>query len=169
MINEKLQNEFNIQINKELYSEYLYLAMKTYFMEQNLMGFVNWFDVQVQEDHAHAMGMFNYLNERGGQIELMAIDKPEFSGKTPLEIFEEVLKHEQYVTSRINTVYDVAEEVRDRAAMKFLNWYIDEQVEEEASVDGVLTTLRLIGDDKNALLLLDKDLATRTFVAPVIG
>ena len=169
MISEKLQNEFNIQINKELYSEYLYLAMKTYFMEQNLMGFVNWFDCQVQEEHAHAMGMFNYLNERGGKIELMPIDKPEFSGKTPLEIFEEVLKHEQYVTSRINTVYDVAEEVRDRAAMKFLDWYIDEQVEEEASVDGVLSTLRLIGDDKNALLLLDKDLATRVFTAPVIG
>ena len=169
MINEKLQNEFNVQINKELYSEYLYLAMKTYFMEQNLMGFVNWFDVQVQEEHAHAIGMFNYLNERGGKIELLPIDKPEFSGKTPLEIFEEVLKHEQYVTSRINTVYDVAEEVRDRAAMKFLDWYIDEQVEEEASVDGVLSTLKLIGDDKNALLLLDKDLATRVFNPPVIG
>ena len=169
MINEKLQNEFNVQINKELYSEYLYLAMKTYFMEQNLMGFVNWFDVQVQEEHAHAMGMFNYLNERGGKIELMPIDKPEFTGKTPLEIFEEVLKHEQYVTSRINTVYDVAEEVKDRAAMKFLNWYIDEQVEEEASVDAVLSTLKLIGDDKNALLLLDKDLATRVFNPPVIG
>ena len=169
MINEKLQNEFNVQINKELYSEYLYLAMKTYFMEQNLMGFVNWFDVQVQEEHAHAIGMFNYLNERGGKIELLPIDKPEFNGKTPLEIFEEVLKHEQYVTSRINTVYDVAEEVRDRAAMKFLDWYIDEQVEEEASVDSVLSTLKLIGDDKNALLLLDKDLATRVFNPPVIG
>ena len=169
MINEKLQKEFNVQINKELYSEYLYLAMKTYFMEQNLLGFVNWFDVQVQEEHAHAMGMFNYLNERGGKIELLPIDKPEFMGKTPLEIFEEVLKHEQYVTSRINTVYDVAEEVRDRAAMKFLDWYIDEQVEEEASVEGVLSTLKLIGDDKNALLLLDKDLATRTFTVPVIG
>ena len=169
MINEKLQKEFNIQINKELYSEYLYLAMKTYFMEQNLMGFVNWFDVQVQEEHAHAMGMFNYLNERGGEINLMAIDKPVFNGKNTLEIFEEVLKHEEFVTSRINALYDVAEEVKDRAAMKFLNWYIDEQVEEEASVGGVLATLRLIGDDKNALLLLDKDLATRVFNPPVIG
>ena len=169
MINEKLQNEFNVQINKELYSEYLYLAMKTYFMEQNLMGFVNWFDVQVQEEHAHAMGMFNYLNERGGEIELMAIDKPVFNGKNTLEIFEEVLKHEEFVTSRINALYDVAEEVKDRAAMKFLNWYIDEQVEEEASVGGVLATLRLIGDDKNALLLLDKALATRVFNPPVIG
>lgn len=169
MINEKLQKEFNIQINKEFYSAYLYLAMKTYFMEQNLMGFVNWFDVQVQEERAHAMGMFDYLNERGGEIELMAIDKPEYNGKTPLEIFEEVLKHEEYVTSRINTLYDVAEEVKDRAAMKFLDWYIDEQVEEESSVSGVLASLRLIGDDKKALLLLDKDLGARTFVAPVIG
>ena len=169
MINEKLQAAFNDQINKELYSEYLYLAMKTYFMEQNLMGFVNWFDVQVQEEHAHAMGMFNYLNERGGEIELMAIDKPVFNGKNTLEIFEEVLKHEEFVTSRINALYDVAEEVKDRAAMKFLNWYIDEQVEEEASVGGVLATLRLIGDDKNALLLLDKDLAARVFNPPVIG
>lgn len=169
MINEKLQNAFNDQINKELYSEYLYLAMKTYFLEQNLMGFVNWFDVQVQEEHAHAIGMFNYLNERGGTIDLFAIDKPVFKGTTPLEIFEEVHKHEEFVTSRINALYDVAEEVKDRAAMKFLDWYINEQVEEEASVDGVLATLKLIGDDKNALLLLDKDLATRTFTAPVIG
>jgi ferritin len=169
MINEKLQNAFNVQINKELYSEYLYLAMKTYFMEQNLLGFVNWFDVQVQEEHAHAMGMFNYLSERGGTIELMQIDKPVFKGSSPLEIFEEVLKHEEFVTASINSLYDVAEEVKDRAGMKFLDWYINEQVEEEASVGGVLATLRLIQDDKKALLLLDKDLATRTFVAPMIG
>lgn len=169
MINEKLQNAFNEQINKELYSEYLYLAMKIYFQEQNLMGFVNWFDVQVQEEHAHAMGMFDYLNERGGTIELMAIDKPVVEGSNPLEIFEQVLKHEEYVTSRINALYDVAEEVKDRAAMKLLDWYLKEQVEEEASVGGVLATLKLIGDDKKALLMLDKDLATRTFVAPVIG
>ena len=169
MINENLQKAFNVQINKELYSEYLYLAMKTYFMEQNLMGFVNWFDVQVQEEHAHAIGMYNYLNERGGQIELMQIDKPSFNGHTPLEIFEEVLRHEEFVTRSINELYDVAENVKDRAAMKFLDWYINEQVEEEASVGGVLATLKLIQDDKKALLLLDKDLATRTFVTPTIG
>ena len=169
MINEKMQNAFLDQINKELFSEYLYLSMKAYCLEKNLLGFANWFDVQVQEEHAHAMGMFNYLNERGGEINLMAIDKPVFNGKNTLEIFEEVLKHEEFVTSRINALYDVAEEVKDRAAMKFLNWYIDEQVEEEASVGGVLATLRLIGDDKNALLLLDKDLATRVFNPPVIG
>ena len=169
MIDEKLQEAFNDQINKEFYSEYLYLAMKVYFQELNLQGFVNWFDVQVQEEHAHAMGMVNYLNDRGGKIDLRAIEKPVVEGNTPLEVFEHVLRHEEYVTSRINHVMDVAEEVKDRAAMHLLDWYIKEQVEEEASVGGVLATLRLIGDDKKALLMLDKDLAARTCVAPVIG
>ena len=169
MINEKMQCAFNDQINKELYSEYLYLAMKAYFMELNLQGFVNWFDVQVQEEHAHAMGMFNYLNERGGKIELLPIEKPLIEGETPLEIFEQVLKHEEFVTSRINALMDVAEEVKDRAALSFLEWYLKEQVEEEANVGGVLATLKLIGDDKKALLMLDKDLSARVFNPPVIG
>lgn len=169
MINEKMQKAFNDQINKELYSEYLYLAMKSRFVEMNLQGFVNWFDVQVQEEHAHAMGMYDYLQERGGNVELEAIDKPEIKGSTPLEIFEQVLEHEEFVTSRINALMDVAEEVKDRAALSFLDWYLKEQVEEESSVGGVLSTLKLIGEDKKALLMLDKDLAARTFVAPVIG
>ncbi len=169
MINEKLEEAFNDQINKELYSEYLYYAMKVYFQELNLQGFVNWFDVQVQEERAHAVGMIDYLNDRGGKVDLRAIEKPVIEGNTPLEVFEHVLRHEEYVTSRINHVMDIAEEVRDRAAMHLLDWYIKEQVEEEASVGGVLATLRLIGDDKKALLMLDKDLAARTFVAPVIG
>lgn len=169
MISEKLEAAFNEQINKELYSEYLYLAMKVKFMEWNLQGFVNWFNVQVQEEHAHGMGMFDYLDERGGNIKLEAIAKPEFKGTTPLEIFEEVLAHEQFVTASINHVADVAEEVKDRAALHLLDWYIKEQVEEESNVGGLLATLKLIGDDKKALLMLDKDLAARTFVAPVIG
>lgn len=169
MINEKMKKAFNDQINKELYSEYLYLAMKSYFVELNLQGFVNWFDVQVQEEHAHAMGMYDYVHERGGKVELFAIDKPEVEGKTPLEVFEQVLKHEEFVTSRINALMDVAEEVKDRAALSFLDWYLKEQVEEESNVGGVLATLKLIGDDKKALLMLDKELAARTFVAPVIG
>ncbi len=169
MINEKLQNAINEQINKELFSEYLYLAMKIYFQEQNLQGFVNWFDVQVQEEHAHAMGLFNYLNERGGKIELKAIEKPVVEGSCPLTIFEQVLRHEEFVTSLINSLMDVAEETKDRAALSYLEWYVKEQVEEESNVNGVLATLRLIGDDKKALLMLDKDLAQRTFVQPVIG
>ena len=169
MINEKMQKAFNDQINKELYSEYLYLAMKAYFEKLSLKGFVNWMSVQIQEEHAHAMGMFDYVHERGGEVELEAIDKPETKWASPLACFEHILSHEEYVTSRINALMDVAEEVKDRAAMHLLDWYIKEQVEEEASVGGVLATLKLIGDDKKALLMLDKDLATRTFVQPVIG
>lgn len=169
MINEKLEAAFNDQINKEFYSEYLYLSMQAYFHRHNLQGFVNWMQVQVQEEHAHALGMFNYLDERGGKVELEAIDKPQTDWNSPLHVFEEVLKHEEYVTSRINALMDVAEEVRDRAALSFLDWYLKEQVEEEANVGGVLQTLKLIKDDANALLLLDKDLAQRTFVQPVIG
>lgn len=169
MINEKMEKAFNDQINKELYSEYLYLAMKAYFERLNLKGFVNWFNVQVQEEHAHAMGMFDYVHERGGEVELEAIEKPETKWESPLACFEQVLSHEEFVTSRINALMDVADEVKDRAALSFLNWYLKEQVEEEANVGGVLATLRLIGDDKKALLMLDKELAARTFVQPVIG
>ena len=169
MINEKLQEAFNDQINKELYSEYLYLSMQAYFERLNLKGFVNWMSVQVQEEHAHALGMFDYLNQRGGNVQLEAIDKPETDWESPLAVFEQVLEHEEYVTSRINALMDVAEETKDRAAMSFLNWYLKEQVEEEDNVGNVLATLKLIGDDKKALLMLDKDLATRTFVQPVIG
>ena len=169
MLNEKMEKALNDQINKELYSEYLYLSMQAYFERLNLKGFVNWFTVQVQEEHAHAMGMFNYVHERGGKVELDAIDKPETDWDSPLACFEQVLEHEEYVTSRINALMDVADEVKDRAALSFLDWYLKEQVEEEANVGGVLATLRLIGNDANALLLLDKELATRTFVAPVIG
>lgn len=169
MINEKLEKAFNVQINKEFYSEYLYLSMQAYFERLNLKGFVNWMSVQVQEERAHAMGMFDYLNQRGGNIQLEAIEKPQTDWKSPLDVFEEVLKHEEYVTSSINALMDVAEETKDRAAMSFLNWYLKEQVEEEDNVGNVLATLKLIGDDKKALLMLDKDLAARTFVAPVIG
>ena len=169
MINEKMEKAFNDQINAELYSEYLYLSMKAYFETLNLTGFINWMDVQVQEEHAHAMGMFDYVNSRGGRVKLAAIDAPETDWESPLAVFEHILKHEELVTSLINKVADVADEVKDRAAAGFLNWYIKEQVEEEDNVGKVLATLRLIGDDKHALLALDKGLATRTFVAPVIG
>ena len=168
-MNEKLQQAFNDQINKELYSEYLYMSMFAYFDRMNLQGFKNWMNVQMQEEHAHAMGMFNYVHERGGKVILQAIEQPQTDWESPVALFEHVLEHEKFVTSRINALMDVAEEVKDRAAVSFLDWYLKEQVEEEASVGGVLATLKLIGDDKKALLLLDKDLATRTFVAPVIG
>ena len=168
MISEKLEKAFNVQINKEFYSEYLYLSMQAYFERLNLKGFVNWMSVQVQEERAHAMGMFDYLNQRGGSVILEAIEKPEVDWKSPLDVFENLLKHEEYVTASINELMDAAEDVKDRAAMSFLNWYLKEQVEEEDNAGQVLATLKLIGDDKKALLMLDKELAARTFVQPVI-
>ena len=169
MINEKLEHAFFVQINKELYSAYLYLAMQTYFKDMNLDGFANWMAVQVQEELAHAMGMYNYVLERGGKVTLMSVDKPEDSWNSPLNVFEKVLEHEEYVTSLINELTSVAEEVKDRAAISLLQWYIKEQVEEEANVSNVLGNLKLAQNDPRALLLLDRELATRTFVAPVIA
>ena len=166
-IDKKMEQAFNEQINKEYYSEYLYMLMKAHFAEMNLNGFVNWMNVQMQEEKAHAEGMYDYVLRRGGHIELYAIDKPELKGSTPVEIFRQILEHEEYVTSRINHVMDVADEVKDRAALSFLNWYIKEQVEEEENVGGVLATLELIGEEQ-ALLSLDKELAQRIFNQPVI-
>ena len=169
MISEKMEKAFNDQINKELYSEYLYLSMKGYFERLNLKGFVNWLDIQTKEEHAHAMGMYDYVHTRGGKVVLEAIDKPETDWASPVACFEQVLSHEEYVTSRINALMDVADGEKDRAALSFLDWYLKEQVEEESNVGNVLAKLQLIGDDKHALLLLDKDLATRVFNPPVIG
>ena len=169
MINEKLEKAFNEQINAEFYSEYLYLSMYAYFERMNLQGFKNWMDVQRQEERAHAMGLFQYLQERGGKVVLDRIEQPKTDWRTPLEVFEDVLKHEQLVTSKINALTDVADEVKDRAAVSFLDWYIKEQVEEESNVSNVLKTLKLICDDKQCLYMLDKELGTRTFTAPVIG
>ena len=109
MISEKMQKAINDQINKELYSAYLYLSMQAYFERLGLSGFTNWMNVQVQEENAHAMGMYNYLHERGGKVELLAIDKPQTDWTSPLDVFKHVLEHEEYVTSLINGLLDVAE------------------------------------------------------------
>lgn len=168
-MDKKLEKAFNNQINAELYSEYLYLVMKTYFKKKNLSGFANWFKVQMMEERAHGMGMYEYVLERGGDVEFKAIDKPEMKGKTIVEIFEEVLKHEKWVTANINALMDVAEEVKDRAAVSFLDWYIKEQVEEEGNVSRMIETLKFIESDKVALYMLDKELKSRAFHAPEIG
>lgn len=168
-MNEKLEKAFNDQINAEFYSEYFYLSMFAYFERSNLKGFSNWMNVQMQEEHAHAMGMFNYLHERGAKVELQKIEQPKTDWESVVEVFEDVLKHEKYVTSRINALMDVAEEVKDRAAVSFLDWYLKEQVEEESNVGNVLKTLKQICDAPQCIYMLDKELATRTFNAPVIG
>ena len=169
MINEKMNKAFNDQINAELYSAYLYLSMNAYFEEQSLTGFANWMKIQVQEEIAHGMGMYDYLNSRDGHIILEEINKPDCTWNSPLEVFEAVLKHEKHVTSLINNLADVAEAQKDRAAMQFINWYIKEQVEEEATAKTIVDKLKMAGNDTNALLLLDSELGSRTFNAPVIG
>lgn len=169
MISEKMNQAFNRQIKDEMYSSNLYLSMVAYFEEVGLKGFANWMRIQVQEETAHAMGLFDYLLERDGRVIVDAIEKPAHEWASPLECFESVYKHEQLVTSLINELIDVAEQEKDRAAISFLQWYIKEQVEEEANCSEICAKLRLIGDDKHALLLIDQELGARTFVAPVIG
>lgn len=169
MFSKKMEDAFNAQINAEFYSEYLYLAMKAHFEELHLTGIANWFGVQVQEEHAHGLGMYDYVHECGGKVTLGEIAKPEIKGKDTVAIFEQVLEHEQLVTSKINALVDVAETEHDRAALSFLDWYIKEQVEEESNVRQLIATLKLIGEDKKALLMLDRELAARTYTAPVIG
>ena len=168
MISEKMNEAFNTQLKHEMFSSNLYLSMVAYFEEIGLKGFANWMRVQVQEENAHAMGLFDYVLSRGGSVTVSAIDKPENQWKCALDCFEAVYKHEQLVTSLINNLVDVAEEVKDRAAISFLQWYIKEQVEEEANCSEICAKLKLIGSDANALLLIDQELGARTYVAPVI-
>ena len=168
MISEKMEKALNNQVNAELYSSYLYLAMHAYVEKLGLKGFANWMYVQVQEEMAHAMGLYNYILTRGGTVNLGAIEKPEGTWNSIFEVIEAVYAHEQKVTSLINGLVDVAEEVKDRAAVSFLDWYVKEQVEEEDNVETILATLKLIGSDVNALLNYDKDLGTRVFNAPII-
>jgi len=168
MINEKVAKVLNEQINKEFYSAYLYLSMSAYFSDLGLLGFANWMRVQAQEEQAHAMLMYDFLVNRGEKVVLTTIDAPENNWNSTLDVMEEVLTHEVYVTSLINNIMTVAEEVKDRATMSYFNWFIDEQVEEEANSQDIISKLKLIGDDKSALYLLDKDLAARVFVQPVM-
>ncbi len=169
MICEKLEKAFNEQINAEFYSEYFYLSMLAYFEQQNLNGFKNWMEVQMQEERAHAFGLFHYVHERGGKVKLEQIDKPRNDWSNPLEVMETVLEHEKSVTAKINKLIDTAEETKDRAAVSFLDWYLKEQVEEEANVERLLKTMQNICGDKLCLYMLDKELAQRKFHAPEIG
>lgn len=168
MINEKVAKVLIEQVNKELYSAYLYLSMSAYFSDIGLLGFANWMRVQVQEEQAHGMLIYDFLINRGQRVTLPAITAPPDNWESPLQVMEEVLKHEVYVTSLIDNIVTVAEEVKDRATMSYMNWFVDEQVEEEASAQDIISTLKLIGDDKSALFLFDKDLAARVFNPPVI-
>jgi ferritin len=166
MISDKLQVAINDQINKELYSEYLYFSMAAYLERVGLSGFSNFMRVQAQEEHAHGVKFYEYLLERQGKVILQAIDAPASDFDSPLFVFEDTYAHEQYVTASINDLMTIAIEEKDYAAQSFLKWFIDEQVEEEASMDNVLTQIKLISGDGKGMFMLDRELGQRVFTPP---
>lgn len=164
MINERMQNEINDQINAEFWSAYLYLSMSAWFTQQNLPGFANWMYVQYQEEQTHAIKMYRFILSRGGEVNLKPIDKVDTKWNSPAHAFEETLKHERIVTSLINKLMDTATELKDYATQSFLKWYIDEQVEEEANADEILQALKAIENSPAGMRMYDKELAARVFV-----
>lgn len=167
MLSKKMEKALNDQINAELFSAYLYLSMAAYFERLNLPGFANWLRIQDKEETAHGMIFFNYLNERGGIVELQAIEKPAFDWKSPIKVFEEILEHEQKVTALINNLVDIAIQEKDHATNNKLQWFVAEQVEEEANVSAILGQLTLVDGMGQGLLQLDRELKTRVFVDPL--
>lgn len=167
MIKQTLQDAINSQINKEFFSEYYYLSMAAYFESEDLPGFANFFKVQVEEERFHAMKFFDYLNERGGKVNLTGIDSPKTDFESPLQVFELAYKHEQYVTESINGLMDIAIKENDHALKSFLQWFIDEQVEEEATMSKYVNQLKRLNGNGHGIMMLDRELAQRSFVPPV--
>ena len=164
MINEKVQDVLNKQINKEFYSAYLYLAMSAYFDEIGLHGFSNWTKVQAKEEIDHGMIILDYIIERDGKVEFGQIDSPDRDFNNPLQIFEKILEHEKFVTESINCVAEMSDEECDLATRHFINWYISEQVEEEANARDVIDRLKLFGDECTVLYHLDQELKQRQYI-----
>lgn len=164
--NQKVQDALNNQINAELWSAYLYLSMSAYLESEGYAGFASWMRVQYQEETAHAMMMFNYINERGGRVELKPIAEVPTTWEGPLHIFEETYKHECIVTDLIHNCVNVAIEEKDHATTNFLKWYIDEQVEEESNVSTILDELKIAGSEGHALFMINRELGARVFVDP---
>lgn len=156
-----VQNAINSQIQAEFQSAYIYLAMSAKFEHLNLKGFAHWLRTQWQEETEHAMKLYDFLLQRDGEVVLLELEKPTISFSTPLEAFKQVLEHEQYITSRINDLYDLATEKRDYPLQNLLQWFIDEQVEEEDSARSIIDSLKLIGDAGPNLFLLDRELGSR--------
>jgi len=161
MLSKKLEDAINEQINKELYSAYLYLSMSSYCESESLAGFAGWMRAQAQEEVNHAMRLFDHVAARGGRVVLKAIEMPTPVWKSPLEMFEEVLQHERKVTGMINRLYELALSENDYATQMELQWFITEQVEEEESAGAVVEQLRRVGDQPMGLLMMDRQLGER--------
>ena len=166
MLSERMVEALNKQINREIYSAYLYLSMSAYSTFKGLKGFANWFMVQYQEEMIHVMKIYDYINDQGSKVKLMAVKQPPTEFGSPLEMFEKTLEHEKFVTKCINDLVNVAIEEKDHATKIFLQWFVTEQIEEEANDNDIIAKLKLVGKEGNGLFLIDKELATRVFVPP---
>jgi len=161
MQSKKMEKALNKQINEEMFSSYLYLAMSAWFESRNLPGFAQWMKVQAAEENEHAMKIFDFIFERRGDVELEAIEKPQVTWKSPLDAFEAAFKHEQHISGCIDDLMNLAISEKDHATQAFLQWFVNEQVEEEASADAIVQQLKMIGESKNALFMLDRALGQR--------
>lgn len=166
MISEKMQKALNDQVNAEFYSGYLYLSMAAWFESMNLRGCANWMRVQTQEELAHGMIIFNFIHNRGGRVFLAPIEGPSTEWNSPRDVFECAYEHEQKVTARINKLMDLAMGESDHAASAFLQWFVTEQVEEEMNTSTIAGKLKTVGDNSNALFMIDRELAARVFTMP---
>ena len=166
MIKKPLENALNEQINAEFHSAYIYLSMSSYFLSVGLGGYANWMRVQYQEELAHATRFFDYVNERGGRVKLSPIREVQVDFSGIVDVFEKTLEHEQVVTGMIDHLMDLSIQQSDHATKSFLQWFVDEQVEEEANVEQILNNLKLINGEGQGLLMMDREMQTRVFVNP---
>ena len=166
MLSKKVQDALNDQINAEYYSSYLYLSMAAHCEAINLQGFAHWMRIQTQEEMTHATKFFDFVLDRGGRVELKPIQGPPISWPSPVAVFEDTLEHERLITGRINKLVDLAIAESDHATNAFLQWFVNEQVEEESTADNILRQLKLVKDSPGGLFMLDRELATRTSTPP---
>lgn len=166
MLNKRMEKAINSQINAEIYSSYLYLSMSAYFESSSLSGFASWMRSQAQEEMVHAMKFYDYVNERGGRVILSPIEAPPSEWESPVAVFDATYRHEQKVTGLINDLVDLAIEEKDHATNNLLQWFVSEQVEEEASASAVLNKAKLTGDAPGGLFMLDRELGARLFTIP---
>ncbi len=167
MLSDNMQEAFNRQLNAEMFSAYLYLSMSAWFEGINLKGMATWMKFQAQEELMHSLKFYDQIHERGGTVALTAVDAPQTEWASPLAVFEATYEHEQKVTAMINDLVDLSIAESDHAANAFLQWFVSEQVEEEDAANGIVEQLKLIGDDRGALFMIDRELGQR--VAPPAG
>jgi ferritin len=160
-LSKKMQDAINEQIKEELASAYIYLSMAAYCESINLPGFAQWMRAQTNEEMEHAMKFYEFVHDRGGRVVLQAIDQPPVDFGGPTDVFEKTLAHEQYITGRIHNLYAMAVQENDYASLSTLQWFVDEQVEEEKTATEILELLKMIGDKGQGLIMLDRQLARR--------